>query len=63
MAFRCNICDKGVSAGKSVSHSHHKTNRLFLPNLQRVRIRTTSGTRRKYVCTSCLRSGKAQKAA
>lgn len=63
MAYRCTICDKGVSAGKSVSHSHRKTNRRFAPNLQRVKVRTSSGPRRQYVCTTCLRSGKAQKAA
>jgi len=62
MAFRCSVCDKGVTAGKSVSHSHRKTNRLFSPNLQRIRLKTESGNQRRYVCTSCIRSNKIQKA-
>ena len=63
MAYRCSVCDKGVSTGKSVSHSHRKTNRRFLPNLQRVKAATDGGPRRKYVCTRCLRSGRVHKAA
>ena len=63
MAYRCTVCEKGVSAGKTVSHSHRKTNRLFSANLQRVKVLTGSGPKRLYVCTSCLRSGKAKKAA
>jgi large subunit ribosomal protein L28 len=49
--------------GKSISHSHRKTNRRFSPNLQRVKVKTASGAKRQYVCTTCLRSGKIKKAA
>ncbi len=63
MAYRCSVCDKGVRMGKTISHSHRKTNRRFSPNLQRVKVRTSSGPQRLYVCTTCLRSGKVQKAA
>jgi large subunit ribosomal protein L28 len=45
MAYRCTVCEKGVSAGKTVSHSHRKTNRLFSANLQRVKVLTNSGPR------------------
>ena len=48
MAYRCTVCEKGVSAGKTVSHSHRKTNRLFSANLQRVKILTGSGPKRLY---------------
>lgn len=63
MAYRCFVCDKGPSAGKTVSHSHRVTRRRFSPNLQRVKIQLPSGPHREYVCTSCLRSGRIRKAA
>ena len=62
MAYRCVVCAKGPKAGFSVSHSHVGTKRRFLPNLQRIRIKTSRGTKREYVCTHCLRSGKVKKA-
>jgi large subunit ribosomal protein L28 len=39
------------------------TRRRFDPNLQRVRIQDGKRTRRVYVCTRCLKSGKVLKAA
>jgi large subunit ribosomal protein L28 len=62
MSYRCTICDKSPSAGKSISHSRRTTNRRFLPNLQKVKINLSGTVRRAYVCTSCLKSGKVQKA-
>jgi large subunit ribosomal protein L28 len=62
MAYSCSVCGKGPRAGFSVSHSHVGTKRRFLPNLQKVRVKTSSGTQRKYVCTSCIKSGKVKKA-
>lgn len=59
---RCQICDKGPSAGKTISHSHRATNRRFLPNLQKIRVKTSGTVRRVYVCTRCIQSGKIQKA-
>jgi large subunit ribosomal protein L28 len=34
MARRCELTGKGVLTGNNVSHSHIKTKRRFLPNLQ-----------------------------
>jgi large subunit ribosomal protein L28 len=39
------------------------TKRRFNPNLQRVRVFLDGTAKRAYVCTRCLKSGKAQKAA
>lgn len=61
MAFKCIICGKQPTAGKSVSHSHKASRRWFRPNLQRVKISFQGKLCRAYVCTSCLRSGKVQK--
>jgi len=63
MARVCEICSKKTVFGHSISHAHNVTNRVWHPNLQRVRIREENGrTRRVRVCTRCLRNGKVQKA-
>ncbi|OIO31209.1 MAG: 50S ribosomal protein L28 [Nitrospirae bacterium CG1_02_44_142] len=48
--------------GNNVSHANNRTKRQILPNLQRAKIATSHGTKREYVCTRCLRSGKVKKA-
>jgi len=63
MAKRCEVCGKGPMAGNNVSHAHNTTRRRFLPNLQQVRAVMNGQTRKVKVCSSCLRSGKIQKAA
>ncbi len=63
MAKRCEVCGKGPMSGNNVSHAHNTTRRRFLPNLQQVRAVVEGQPRRVKVCSSCLRSGKIQKAA
>ena len=63
MAKRCEVCGKGPMSGNNVSHAHNTTRRRFLPNLQQVRAVVGGQTRKVKVCSSCLRSGKIQKAA
>jgi large subunit ribosomal protein L28 len=60
MAAVCDICAKGPGFGKSVSHSHRRTNRRWDPNIQTVRAVDRPGGNRKRinVCTSCLKAGK-----
>lgn len=59
---KCSICGKSVLFGNKVSHSHRRANKMFRPNVKRVRIQTDKGNRRVYVCTSCLRSGVVKRA-
>lgn len=61
MARRCDICDRGTVSGHSISHAHNVSNRTWKPNLQRIRAIVDGATRRIWVCTRCLRSGKVQK--
>ena len=62
MAKICEICGKKPIVGNNVSHSHHKTRRRWLPNLQRVRAMMNGTKKRIKVCTNCLKSGKILKA-
>jgi len=59
---KCEICNKGVSFGIRVSHSHRRTNRTWQPNVKRVSAIVNGTPRRIYVCTRCLRSGKVTRA-
>jgi len=63
MAKRCEVCGKGPMSGNNVSHAHNTTRRRFLPNLRNVRAMVSGQTKKVRVCTSCLRSGKIEKAA
>ncbi len=63
MAKQCAICTKKTVTGRSISHAHNVTSRPFRPNLQRVRAVVDGTTRRIWVCTRCLRSGRVEKAA
>ncbi len=63
MAKRCDICGKGPVTGNNVSHSHKKSRRRWLPNLQRVRVVSEGQVTHQKVCTSCIKSGKIVKAA
>ncbi|GAB4542264.1 MAG: 50S ribosomal protein L28 [Thermodesulfovibrionia bacterium] len=58
----CSICGKKKIVGNNVSHANNRTKRLFRPNLQRIRVQTSDGVRRVYVCTRCIRSGMVSKA-
>ena len=60
---KCAICEKGAHFGIKVSPSHRRTNRMWKSNVKSVRVLTDEGgTKKIYVCTSCLRSGYVQKA-
>lgn len=59
---QCIVCGKKRSTGNNVSHANNKTKKQIMPNLQRAKITVGASTKRAYVCTRCLRSGKAKKA-
>ncbi len=57
MAKVCEFCGKRPVAGNNVSHSHRKTRRRWLPNLQRATIIDKDGRERRVrICTRCLRT-------
>ncbi|MBK5286886.1 MAG: 50S ribosomal protein L28 [Acidimicrobiia bacterium] len=61
MASVCELCGKSPIFGKSLSHSHRRTNRRWNPNVQRVRAVVNGSPQRLNVCTSCIKAGKVQK--
>ncbi|MEW5800635.1 MAG: 50S ribosomal protein L28 [bacterium] len=62
MSRKCDICGKGSQFGKNVSHAHNKTNRRWLPNIQKVRVLVKGSSQRMNVCTRCIHGGKIEKA-
>ena len=59
---KCDICGKGVTFGIKVSHSHRRANRMWKPNVKRVKAIVDGTPRHVYVCTRCLRSNKVERA-
>ena len=59
---RCAICDKGAHFGIKVSHSHRSSNIMWKSNIKSVRVKVNGASKKMYVCTSCLRSGKVERA-
>ena len=58
----CFVCNKKPSVGNKVSHSNRKSKRLWLPNLQHIRVLIDGKTKKVYVCTKCLKAGRVTKA-
>ena len=59
---KCQVCGKSVQFGCNVSHSHKKTNKMWRPNVKKIKVRENNYVVRKHVCTRCIRSGKVVKA-
>lgn len=62
MSAVCDVCGKSPQFGKSISHSHRRTNRRWAPNVQTVHALVGGARRRLKVCTSCIKAGKVQRA-
>ncbi|MCD8330409.1 MAG: bL28 family ribosomal protein, partial [Lachnospiraceae bacterium] len=41
---------------------HRRSNKMWKANVKSVRVKVGEGTQRMYVCTSCLKSGKVERA-
>jgi large subunit ribosomal protein L28 len=59
---KCDICGKSMVFGIKVSHSHRRSNRVWKPNIKRVKAVVDGSPKRIYACTRCLRSGKVTRA-
>jgi len=63
MALACEMCGKKPLYGNAISHAHNVTRRRWNPNLRRVKAVVKGARKHIRVCTSCIRSGRVQKAA
>ena len=52
----------GTDPMSTRAHSNRKTNRIWAPNVQNVRVVVNGTAKRMNVCTSCLRSGNVTRA-
>lgn len=59
---KCSVCGKAAHFGNSVSHSHRRSNKMWKANIKSVRVKTAGGSQKINICTSCLRSGKVERA-
>ena len=59
---RCAICEKGAHFGNNVSHSHRRSNKMWKSNIKSVKVKVNGAAKKMYVCTSCLKSGKVERA-
>ena len=59
---KCSVCGKGVSFGHNVSHSNRKTNRMWKPNIRKVKVNDNGTVKTVAVCARCLRAGKVSRA-
>ncbi|MCD8231641.1 MAG: 50S ribosomal protein L28 [Clostridiales bacterium] len=59
---KCSVCGKSVHFGNKVSHSHRRSNKMWKPNLKKVRCVVDGTPKRLYVCTQCLKSNKVERA-
>ena len=53
---KCDICGKGPTFGHNVSHSKRRTNRRWMPNIQKATIEIDGRVRQVSICTRCLRT-------
>ena len=59
---KCSICEKGAHFGNNVSHSQRRSNRMWKSNIMYVKAMVDGTPKKIYVCTSCLRAGKVERA-
>lgn len=58
---KCEVCNKGQHFGANVSHSHISTNRVWKPNIKKVRVEVDGVSKSMNICAKCLRSSKMAK--
>lgn len=58
---KCEVCNKGQHFGLSVSHSNRKTNKVWKPNVRKVKVEVDGVSQSMNICAKCLRSSKMSK--
>jgi len=55
MSYKCDNCGKGKEHGHMVSHAKNRLRRLFMPNLQKLKVLRNGMVVRVKFCTSCIK--------
>lgn len=55
MSYKCENCHKGKEHGHMVSHAKNRLRRLFVPNLQKLKVLKSGIVVRVKFCTSCIK--------
>ncbi len=58
---KCEVCEKGQHFGIKVSHSHRRSNKVWKPNIRRVKVEIGGVSKNMNICAKCLRSSKLTK--
>ncbi|HBR01633.1 MAG TPA: 50S ribosomal protein L28 [Ruminiclostridium sp.] len=58
---KCEICEKGQHFGIKVSHSHRRSNRVWKPNIKKIKITIDGVSKSMNICARCLRSSRMTK--
>lgn len=56
MSRECEICGKKPITGHNVSHSHRKTKRRWLPNIQKTTIVVDGVEKKVKSCARCIKT-------
>ena len=56
MPGKCDICEKAIQFGHNVSHSKRRTNRMWMPNIQKATLVVDGAPKQLNVCSRCLRT-------
>ena len=63
---KCQLCDKGIRTGHRISITRsqvsRRANRIWKPNIKKIRINDNGTHKTVSICTRCLRSGKVVRA-
>lgn len=58
---RCEMCDKGIQTGHRLSITRsqisRRANRMWRPNIKKIRVVQNGTAKTVSICTRCLRSG------
>ncbi len=55
MSYICGYCGKGRIIGSNVSHAKNRTRRLFLPNLQKLKVLYLGQKTAVKFCSKCIK--------
>ena len=63
---KCQLCDKSVRTGHRISITRsqvsRRANRMWKPNVKKIRVNDNGTHKTVSICTRCLRSGKVTRA-